>query len=200
MSSIHATRASRFAIRVITVVTLPLCLVSCTGTQVAKAPSAELRAATGSDLLTVPPEELYEVTDVQILAPADTTPLGKTIENQAEPEGYMVMQDGVITQAELSVSVTGLPTASFVLTEPTVLYREGHEMSVVYATGTLAIEGIEQRSTQLKLTPGKISEKTAEFDVSFAAPSALLIAGGAAALGEVSAHISLTADPRNAQD
>lgn len=200
MSSILATHASRCTIRVIAVVTLPLCLVSCSGAQHLGVPAAELRAATGSNLLTIPAEQFYEVTDVQLLAPIDTTALGKSVQDRATPEGFMVVQDGVITQAELSVSVAGLSEASFVLTEPTVLYREGREDSVVYATGTLAVEGIEQHSTQLKLTPGTISEKAAEFDVSFAVPSTLLIAGSSTGMGEISAHISLAAEPKQAQD
>ncbi|QIK62649.1 hypothetical protein G7068_05065 [Leucobacter viscericola] len=197
MFSILATRTSRSSLGVIAIVTLPLCLVSCASTQGVGAPAAELRAATGSNLLTVPAEHVYEVTDVKLLAPAATSALGKSVQDHVDPSGFMVMHDGVITQAELSVSLAGLHEASFVLTEPTVLRREGRDDSVVYATGTLSVEGIEQRSTQLKLTPSQISDKAAEFDVSFALPKALLIAGGAAGVGEVSAHISLTAEDQN---
>lgn len=111
----------------------------------------------------------------------------------------MVMHDGVITQAELTVSVAGLREASFVLTEPTVLRREGRDDSVVYATGTLSVEGIEQPATQIKLTPSVISDKAAEFDLSFDVPAAILIAGGATGLGEVSAHISLKAEKQPAE-
>ncbi|QIM18986.1 hypothetical protein G7066_11075 [Leucobacter coleopterorum] len=181
----------------IAIVTLPLCLVSCASTQGLGVPAAELRAATGSNLLTVPSEHVYEVTDIELLGPAATSELGKSVQDKVEPSGFMVMHDGVITQAELSVSVAGLHEASFVLTEPTVLRREGRDDSVVYATGTLSVEGIEQHSTQLKLTPSEISDKSAEFDVSFAVPATLLIAGGATGFGDVSAHISLTAKDQN---
>lgn len=199
MPSILAARASRYAIRVLTVVTLPLCLVSCTGAQEPRLPAAELRAATGSNLFAVSPEQLYEVTDLQILAPTDAASLGNTLKDQVAPEGYMMIEDGVITQAELSVNITGLPEALFVLTEPTVLYREGHKLPVVHATGTLIVAGIKQRSTQLVLTPGIINKKLADFDVSFAVPHAAFITGSLAVLDEVSAHISLTAAPNTAQ-
>lgn len=187
------TRVSRCAIRVLAFVTIPLCMVSCAGSQNSTRPAAELRAATDSDLLNAPAELVYKVTDVDLVAPESISALGKSLEAQAVSEGYMVMQDGVITEAEFSMSVAGISEASFVLTEPTVLPREGREDPVVYASGTLAVDGIEQRSAQLKLTPGIIDDTTAEFDISFPASSALLAAGGATGLSEMSAHISLAA-------
>lgn len=175
-------------------VTLPLCLVSCAAAGLSGPPAAELRAATGSDLLDVQTEQVYHVSDVQLLAPIDTTSLGADVQDHVAPSGFMVVHDGVITEAELGVTVAGLTEATFVLTEPTVLRREGRDEGVVYATGTLSVNGIEQHGTSVRLLPSQISERSAEFDVTFAIPSNLLIAGDHPGLEEISAHVALTAD------
>ena len=195
MSRSHATRTARNISVFATVsVTLPLCLVSCAAAGISGPPAAELRAATGSDLLDVQTEQIYHVSEVQLLAPIDTSALGANVQDQVTPSGYMVVHDGVITEAELGVAVIGITEASFVLTEPTVLRREGRDEGVVYATGTLTVNETEQHGTSVKLLPSLISEKAAEFDVTFAIPSNLLVAGDHPGLEEISAHVALTAE------
>lgn len=191
----HATRTARTMSVFATVsVTLPLCLVSCASAGISGPPAAELRAASGSDLLDVQAEQVYQVSDVQLLAPIDTSELGADVQGQVTPSGFMVVHDGVITAAELGVTVAGLTEASFVLTEPTVLRREGRDEGVLYAIGTLSVNGIEQHGTSVKLVPSVISDRAAEFDVTFAIPSNLLVAGDHPGLDEISAHVALTAE------
>lgn len=174
--------------------TLPLCLVSCASAGISGPPAAELRAATGSDLLDVQTEHVYHVSEVQLLAPIDTTELGANVQDQVTPSGYMIMQDGVITAAELGVSVAGITEATFVLTEPTVLRREGRDEGVVYATGTLSVNGLEQHGTSVRLLPSVLTDRAAEFDVTFAIPGNLLMAGDHPGIEEISAHVALTAE------
>lgn len=191
----HATRTARTMSVFATVsVTLPLCLVSCASAGISGPPAAELRAATGSDLLDVQTEQVYRVSQVQLLAPIDTSELGANVQGKVTPSGFMVVNDGVITAAELGVTVIGLTEASFVLTEPTVLRREGRDEGVLYAIGTLSVNGIEQHGTSVKLVPSVISDRAAEFDVTFAIPSNLLVSGDHAGLDEISAHVALTAE------
>lgn len=195
MSRTHATRTARnFSVFATVTVTLPFCLVSCATAGISGPPAAELRAATGSDLLDVQAEQIYHVSEVQLLAPIDTSELGSNVQDQVTPSGFMVVHDGVITEAELGVSVAGLTEASFVLTEPTVLRREGRDDGVVYATGTLSVNGIEQHGMSVRLLPSLISDRAAEFDVTFAIPSNLLIAGEHPGLEEISAHVALLAE------
>ncbi|UOQ61299.1 hypothetical protein MUN76_04825 [Leucobacter rhizosphaerae] len=191
----HAPRtARRIGVFATVTMTLPLCLVSCASPGISGPPAAELRAATGSDLLDVQTEQVYHVSEVQLLAPIDTTELGADVQDQVTPSGYMIMQDGVITAAELGVSVAGITEATFVLTEPTVLRREGRDEGVVYATGTLSVNGLEQHGTSVRLLPSVLTDRAAEFDVTFAIPGNLLMAGDHPGIEEISAHVALTAE------
>ena len=173
---------------------IPLCLTACAPAAQLGVPASELSAAADSDLLATPTEHVYRVTDVQLVAPIDTSALGANMGDRVTPSGTLVVADGVITEAELSVVYREWTEATFVLTEPTVLRREGSADGTVTATGTLSVNGIEQPGTGVRLTPGTMTADRAEFDVSFTVPDNLLIAGGENGSGEVTAHVVLSAE------
>ncbi len=191
----HLMSRSARTLGVVATVTaaIPLCLSGCAPASEATVAAAELRASAESDLLETPTEHVYEVSEIELRAPLGVSAFGSNAGDRVTPSGFIVVNDGVITEAELNVVVTEWADASFVLTEPTVLRREDSENGTVYATGTLAVNGIEQPHTSVKLTPGPMSAEAAEFDVSFEVPDNLLIADQEVAPSEVTAHLSLTA-------
>ncbi|QIM16153.1 hypothetical protein G7067_06520 [Leucobacter insecticola] len=195
MSRIHATRTARsFGVFATLSIALPFCISSCSAISDAETPAVELRADSSSDLLAVQPDQFYQVSEVEILSPVHTNQLGDDVETQVSPSGFMVMHDGVITQAELSISVAGLPEASFVLTEPVILRRETRTEGVVTAVGTFSVDGFQQRGATITLASSVITDRAAEFDITFKVPSSLLSYVGRANVNEVSAHIELTAE------
>lgn len=195
MSRMYATRTARsFGVFATVSITLPLCLVACSTTSEPGTPAAELRADSNSDLLSVQPERLYRVSEVEILSPVDDSALGEEVQDQVSPSGFMVVHDGVITRAEFSVSVAGLSEASFVLTEPTILRREGRSEGVISAIGTFSVNGFQQRGTTITFTPSVMTDRAAEFDLTFKVPSNLLLHSSHSNLDEVSVHVELTAE------
>lgn len=172
---------------------LPLCLVGCSAAPSASVQAAELRAAVDSDLLEVPATRVYEISGTRLLAPVGNPVLDSLLEERVASAGYLVLNDGVITEARYEVSAEGLPRAEFVLTEPTALRRANSEVGTVTVTGTLSVNGSVRNGTSVRLTPTALNEDAAEFDVTLSVPDNPLIASGELPIDEISAHLVLVA-------
>lgn len=172
---------------------LPLCLVGCAAVPSAGVQAAELRAAVDSDLLEVPATRIYDIADTRLLTPADNPVLQTLLDDRVSSSGYIVLSDGVITEAQYEVSAEGLPEAEFVLTEPTALRRANSEVGTVTVTGTLSVNGSVRNGTSVRLTPTALSKDAAEFDVTLSIPDNPLIASGELPIDEISAHLVLVA-------
>ncbi|RGE24350.1 hypothetical protein D1J51_01020 [Leucobacter sp. wl10] len=172
---------------------LPLGFAGCNSTPSADVQAAELRAAVDSDLLEMPVVRVYDVSDTQLLSPVDSPTLRSLIDDRVSTSGYIVLEDGVITEAQYEVRAEGLPDAQFVLSEPTVLRRQDSEVDTVTATGSLSVDGSVRGTTNVRLTPTLLNEDTAEFDVTMSVPDNPLIAGTELPLDEISAHLVFAA-------
>lgn len=172
---------------------LPLCLAGCAPASSASVQAAELRAAVDSDLLEMPAIRIYDVSDTQLLAPLDNPVLHTALEERMSSSGYIVLGDGVITEAQYEVAAEGLSEALFILTEPTVLRRQNSDIGTVTATGTLSVNGAVRSDTSIRLTPTALSEDAVEFDVTLIVPDNPLIAGTEIPFDEISAHVVFTA-------
>src|SRR5699024_2408038 len=111
----------------------------CTQTLDTTAHATKLSAARDSDVLAPTSERVYEATGVAVSS-SHTSP-DLTLPAAIEPSGYFVVGDGVITDAWLETSFGDThgeyATASFQLTEPTVLRRSQSEDRSLTAVGTL---------------------------------------------------------------
>ncbi|UOQ58058.1 hypothetical protein MUN78_04225 [Leucobacter allii] len=192
------TRVSR-SVRVFGVVAtvsaaLPFALTGCSPAADIGAQAAELQAAAGSDVLEVPVVTIYDVTDAELTSAEGE--IGGSVAGafaaHVETSGYFVLNDGVITGAELRARLAAFPEAKFVLTQPTVLRREGGDPTVT-AVGTLSVNGIVHQEAQLRLTPTKLDEESAEFDLDFDIPDSPLTSGADLPVDEISAHLVLSA-------
>jgi len=194
VTAVQVSRSAR-AIGFIATVSaaLPLCLAGCAPAPSTSVQAAELRAAVDSDLLEMPTTRTYDISDTQLLTPVDNPALQALLDGRVTSSGYIVLNDGVITEARYEVSAEGLPDAEFVLTEPTALRRANSEVGTVTVTGTLSVNGAVRTGTTVRLTPTVLSKDAAEFDVTLSIPDNPLVAGAELPLDEISAHIVLTA-------
>ena len=195
-------RVSRRSVRVIGAVAtvsavLPLGLLGCARPADVSSMAAELHASADSNLLASPAERVYEVTDTSLISPTADSELGAMITDQVTSSGYMVLSEGVITQAQFSVNLADLPEVSFELTQPAVLRRGGSD-GMVSAVGTLAFDGKQRPNTSVELTPTIIGDEVAEFDVRFSVPESRLAIDSILPFDEVAAHLVLTpaSDPK----
>lgn len=194
MTVVQVSRSARTIGFVATVsAALPLCLIGCATVPSASVQAAELQAAVDSDLLELPATRVYEVSDTRLLAPLDNPALQALLDDRVSSSGYIVLNDGVITEAQYEVSAEGLPDAAFVLTEPTALRRATSKVGTVTVTGTLSVNGSVRNGTTVRLTPTALSEDSAEFDVTLSIPDNPLIAGTELPVDEISAHLVLVA-------
>lgn len=170
---------------------LPLCFAGCAAVPSASLQAAELRAGVDSDLLEMPATRIYDISDTQLLSPIDNPALETLLGDRVSSSGYIVINDGVITEARYEVTAEGLPDAEFVLTEPTALRRANSEVGTVTVTGTLSVNGTVRNGTSVRLTPTALSENAVEFDVAMSVPDNPLIASAELPFDEISAHLVL---------
>lgn len=193
MTILHARTSAR-ALGVMATVTaaIPLCLTGCAPAVDLSAQAAELQAAPDSDLLTMPVNRTYDVTEINLIAPMAASALGSALENQISSTGYMVINDGMITAAELTVKFADMPEASFVQTKPTRLFSQSDDdIEAISSVGTLSVGNVSQPNTSVELTPTELGEDQAQFDVTFAVPDNLLASTAGLPFDEVSAHLVL---------
>lgn len=171
--------------------TLPLCLTACSPIATAGGLAPELHASADSDLLELPSDRVYEVTETQLITPIKGL-LGQAIDSKVSSSGFMTITDGVITEAQLGLAIAALPEATFVLTEPTVLRRAGSLKSKVTVVGTVSMNGVERPETSVQLTPTALTEETVAFDVDISIPDNPFLEGRSLPIDELSAHLVLT--------
>lgn len=193
MTIVHA-RSSWRALGVVASVTaaIPLCLAGCAPAVKNDANAAELRAAPDSNLMTVPEDRTYDVTEINLIAPLGTSSLHEAFGERISSTGTMVVRDGMIMSADLRVVIDDMPEASFVQTTPTRLIRDDVEETVT-SVGTLSIGSLTQPNTSVELKPTELGEEQAQFDVTFAIPDNLLVSTAGWPFDEMSAHLVLTA-------
>lgn len=126
--------------------------------------STELRAASGSDMVESPSQQVYGVDDVDVVSPGLDAAAEERME-EVDYDGSLTLSDGVITDAEFSVTLEQHPTVSFTLTEPLVLRREGGDGVPMNAVGTLTVGTYERHGTSVTLTPTFADADRAEVDV-----------------------------------
>lgn len=191
----HVIRASRtVTAAAIATVLLPLALSGCSAA--AAAPSehlAELRAARDSNLLALPTEQVYELSEFTITAPSALASLSDAAQSGFRYSGAIVLSDDIITDAEFDFGVTGLQSASFVLTEPTTLRRAENETGPAYAVGELTIGDHLPIPTMVKFTPTTLEVDELVFDIDFDLPSELPFEQSTATVQDLTARIALTA-------
>ena len=175
---------------------IPLCLTGCApAPKSVPAPATEHRASSDSDFLSRPAEREYEIAETTLTEPI-TLPLGGIVDGDLESHGSLVLTYGVITEARFGLALSGLPEATFVLTEPAVLRPEDSPDGTITAVGTLAVGGAERPGIRLKLTPTLLGAESVEFDLSLAVPDNPFFAGEEPGIDQVAAHLVLTArDP-----
>lgn len=145
---------------------LPLCLASCAASSsgVELPLGDSLLSATDGEVFETPDERAYRVTSIEITEPALGSDELQTLADQAS-DGSMVLSDGVITDAHLTLAMEGLPELEFALTEPVVLRRDGNG-DVVNAKGTLTVGNTVRYTTHAAITPRFDDEaESIEFDV-----------------------------------
>ncbi len=193
MTIVHA-RSSWRALGVVASVTavIPLCLAGCAPAVESDASAAELRAAPDSNLMTVPVDRTYEVTEINLIAPLGASSLHEALGERISSTGTMVVRDGMIMSADLQVVIDDMPEASFVQTRPTMLVHDDIEETVT-SVGTLSVGGLTQPNTSVELKPTELGEDQAQFDVTFAIPDNLLVSTAGLPFDEISAHLVLTA-------
>ena len=193
MAIVHA-RSSWRALGVVATVSaaIPLCLSGCAPATESDAYATELRAAPDSNLLTVPVDRTYDVSEINLIPPLGSESLSDALDDRVSSTGYIVVRDGMITAAELQVQFAGMPEASYVQTRPTLLVRDDIEETVT-SIGTLTVGGVAQPNTSVELKPTELGEDQAQFDVTFAVPDNLLVSTAGLPFDEVSAHLVLTA-------
>jgi hypothetical protein len=189
------SRRSARTVRVVATVSaaLPLCLTACAPVSSAAHQAIELRTTAESDLLEVSTERVYEVTETRLLTETGGDTLSALIGSTLSTSGYIVLLDGVITEARLDVSAVGLPDAAFELTEPTALRGDLSESATVSVVGTLSAQGIVRPDTTLRVTPTELTDDAAEFDVRLSVPDNPLLAGDWFLADELAAHLVFAA-------
>lgn len=155
--------------------------------------ATKLSAAQDSDVLAPPTQQRYEVAAIDV-SPAQ--PLqGATLPASITPSGYFVVGDGVITDARFEASFGDaqgeLATASFQLTEPTVLRRIIGDDGSLTAVGTLSVGGVDRPGTSVQFSMISLDEQGAELLVLVRAPASVLEVGNNGA--ELEARISFNA-------
>lgn len=193
MKPARPARSRSRGLAILAAAILPLFLASCAAAAAGDLDPRELRAAADSNLLESPTEQRYEVVELLPVSSSNQF-LDTTVAKHLDYSGSMVLNDGIITSAELSLSVAHLVHASFVLTEPAVLRPDEGEDASVYAVGTLTVNGTARPRTSLELVPTELSEEAAAFDVDFAVPDNPFLNDGAP-VDKLSAHVSLAARP-----
>ena len=186
--------SSRRTVRTVSVVAtvsaaLPLCLTACSPASPSTVQAIELHTSPESDLLEAATERVYEVTETRLLSETDGDALSTLISETLSASGHIVLLDGVITEARLDVSAAGLPDAEFELTEPAQLRRDVSDEATVSAVGTLSADGFTRPDTSLLVTPTKLTDETAEFDVRLEVPDNPLIAEDTLGVDELAAHL-----------
>ena len=157
------------------VVTVPLPLAACAQSEATESVLAtELRAATGADVFSEPSVQTYSVDDISLSKPGPEV-LRSLGLPPVTSSGSLELSDGVITEAELTVT-TGVAhqSISFELSEPLVLRRDDHSAEPVDATGVLEIGGVQHHNAQLTLTPEFANDGTATLDIEFDVPEGVL--------------------------
>ena len=172
---------------------LPLGLVGCASASNAAHEVSDLHVSAESDVLELPTEQIYDVTDANLIAPRSAAAFGTALDESITSTGHLVLSGGVITAAEFSVGASDLPAATFVLTEPAVLDRAEQSGGTVTAIGTLSFDGRERPNTGGEITPTFLTEEEAEFDVRLDIPDSPLAAGAMLPFNEIAAHFTFTA-------
>lgn len=194
MSAVSSRRSVRTVSVVATVsAALPLCLTACASPAPVAHQTAELRASAESDLLEASTERVYEVSEARLLAEPGTEAVSAMIGDTLSTSGYLVLLDGVITEARLDVSAVGLPEAAFELTQPTALRPELSDDAAVSVVGTLSTQGVVRPETALRVTPTVLTDETAEFDVRLTVPDNPLTEQRELPVDELAAHLVFTA-------
>lgn len=171
---------------------IPLCLTGCAPIVDPSVYAAELHASPDSDLLQLPEERVYDVSETSLISPVGGI-LGRALDAKLKSSGFLVLKDGVITEARIGLALAEFPEATFELTEPTVLRREGSSERTVLAVGTISVNGVERPGIRVQLTPTELTEDAVEFDVDFTIPDNPFLAAESAPIDEVSAHVTLNA-------
>lgn len=188
----HVNRSPRtFAATVLAAVLVPFSLSGCATSSETAGPAAQLQAAQDSNLLAVPSEQVYELSEFTITAPTALARLSKVSHAQLDYSGTLVISDDIITDAEFDFAVTGLQDASFVLTEPTTLRRAEDDTGPAYAVGELTVGDQLPMPTTVKFTPTTYSEDELAFDIHIDVPNELPFESRSPAVEDLTAHISL---------
>lgn len=165
-------------------------LVGCAHASDLAAHATRLSAAQDSDVLAPPSERVYSVSDLE-LSPSQML-AGVTLPESITPSGYFIVGDGIITDAWFEASF-GDPgsdhaSASFRLTEPTVLRRIHGPDSSITAVGTLTFGGVNRPDTSVQFSVVSLDKDSAELLVLVTPPANVLEVGGNNA--EIAARIS----------
>ncbi|WP_336658721.1 hypothetical protein [Leucobacter sp. USHLN153] len=171
---------------------LPLCLAGCSSAPEPSASASELRAAPDSGLLAMPVNRTYDVAEINLNAPLAASVLGAALDDQISSSGHLIVNDGMITAAELTVNFSDLPEASFVQTRPTLIKHQS-EGETLQSVGTLTVGGVAQPNAVVELTPTEWGEDEAQFDVTFAVPDNVMAPSTLMPFDEISAHLLLVA-------
>ncbi|MHA3722800.1 hypothetical protein ACXR2T_02875 [Leucobacter sp. HY1910] len=151
-------------------------LTGCTQAIDTSAHATRLSAAQDSDVLAPPSERIYEATDIEISS-AQSSP-SIALPAAISPSGYFVVGDGVITDAWFETRFGGElgdhATASFQLTEPTVLRRVQSKDGSLTAVGTLTYGGVERPDTSVQFNVISLDDEGAELAVTVQAPVSVL--------------------------
>lgn len=189
VARMHRTKLAFGAVVTASVaVSLTACASAHLGSQ-----AVQLHASADSDMLAMPTERAYEVSDVEFIEPHGAAALQTALGGTIDASGFFVLGDGMITDAELDVAVSDVANATFVLTEPTMLRSELGDAGAVTATGVLTVDGVAQQHSKVSVVPVAFTEDDAEIDVSFPMPDNPIIAGIEAPFDRVAVRLKLTA-------
>ncbi|MBL3687493.1 hypothetical protein D3248_11100 [Leucobacter zeae] len=192
VARMHRTKLA-FGAAMTAAVAVPLSLTACASAHLG-AQAVQLHASADSDMLAMPTEQTYAVSEVEFLEPDGIAALHSALGGAIDATGRFVVGDGMITDAELDVAVSDLANATFVLTEPTMLRSELGEAGAVTATGVLTVDGVAQQHAKVRVVPVAFTEDQAQIDVSFAMPDNPIIAGVDAPFDQVAVRLTLTAE------
>lgn len=148
-------------------------LVGCSQVTPPAAQNARLSAAQGSDVVAPPSERVYEVTGVEMSS--DLAMPGLTLPDTVTPSGYFVVGDGVITDARFEAtfgSTDGAQaTASFELTQPTVLRRVHSDEASLTAVGTVTVGDVVRPNSDVEFSVVSLDDESAEVEVQLNTPA-----------------------------
>lgn len=148
-------------------------LVGCSQFAAPAEQNARLSAAQGSDVVAPPSERVYEVTDVE-MSSTQLMP-GITLPDTITPTGFFVVGDGVITDAQFAAtfgSATGAQTtATFELTQPTVLRRVHSNEDSLSAVGTVKVGDVEHPNSDVEFSLVSLDDHGAEVEVLLSFPA-----------------------------